>query len=27
VFMDYVKQCTAKGEKLTSKVEGRVTVK
>lgn len=27
VFMDYVKQCTSKGEKLTSKVEGRVTVK
>ena len=27
VFMDYVKQCTAKGEKITSKVEGRVTVK
>lgn len=26
VFMDYVKQCTAKGEKVTSKVEGRVTV-
>ena len=27
VFMDYVKQCTAQGEKLTSKVDGRVTVK
>ena len=27
VFMDYVKQCTARGEKLTSKLEGRVTVK
>jgi len=27
VFMDYVKQCTAKGEKISSKIEGRVTVK
>jgi len=27
VFMDYVKQCTARGEKITSKKEGRVTVK
>ena len=27
VFMDYVKQCTAKGEKISSKKEGRVTVK
>jgi len=27
VFMDYVKQCTARGEKVTSKVDGRVTVK
>ena len=27
VFMDYVRQCTARGEKLTSKLEGRVTVK
>lgn len=26
VFMDYVKQCTARGEKIDSQVEGRVTV-